>query len=185
MDQSAIIEQTRRWIQTIVIGLNLCPFARRVFNDDTIRYVVSEATDEPSLLAELAEEMNLLALLPRSVAETTVLIHPGVFQDFLEYNDFLNPAQRLLEALGHEGVLQLASFHPSYQFGGTSPDDAENYTNRSPYPMLHLLREESITEIADDPEALAAIPERNIETMRTLGRSAMLEKLRAITSKEP
>ncbi|WP_020473535.1 DUF1415 domain-containing protein [Zavarzinella formosa] len=181
MDQATVIEETRRWIQSIVIGLNLCPFARRVFNDNTIRYVVSEATDEQSLLTDLATEMNNLATVPRTEVETTVLIHPAVFHDFLDYNDFLDPAEHLLETLGHEGVLQLASFHPQYQFGGTKPDDVENHTNRSPYPMLHLLREESITEIADDQEALEAIPERNIETLRKLGREAILEKLREIT----
>lgn len=181
MDQERVIQHTKRWIESIVIGLNLCPFARRVFRDDVIRYVVSPATDEQSLLADLENELTYLASIPREQVETTILIHPMAFQDFLDYNDFLTPAEESIVNLGFDGIIQLASFHPEYQFGGTSPDDVENESNRSPYPMLHLLREISITEIADDDEALADIPDRNIATLRAIGRkafTAMKEQLK-------
>ena len=114
---------------------------------------------------------------PITEVETAILIHPGVFQDFLDYNDFLSDADELLESLGLTGVVQIASFHPQYQFAGTSPDAVENDTNRSPYPMLHLLREESITKVAGDPAALDAIPARNVETLRALGRKKIAELL--------
>ena len=163
-----------------MIALNLCPFAKKVFNEERIRYVVSDATDADSLLTALAVEMDFLANAPREEAETTVLIHPGVFDDFLDYNDFLDPAESLLAERGHEGVLQIASFHPQYQFGGSRLEDVENHTNRSPYPMLHLLREESVSEVAEDEEFLEQIPERNMETLRKLGVKAMRAKMKEI-----
>jgi hypothetical protein len=176
MDPQTVIEETRRWIATMVIGLNLCPFARRVFDADTIRYVVSDAHDEKILLAELAVELKALVAAPITSIETTLLIHPHVLGDFLDYNDFLDAAEGLVANLGLEGVIQIASFHPAYQFADTDVDAVENYTNRSPYPMLHLLREESITAIAGDVEELDEIPRRNIETLRTLGRAKILER---------
>ena len=185
MDQQAVIAQTRRWLSAIVIGLNLCPFARRVFEADLIRYVVSEATSESALLQDLTFELQALASTSPSQVETTLLIHPHALADFLDYNDFLGDADELLDQLGLTGTLQIASFHPAYQFAGTEPDAAENYTNRSPYPMLHLLREESLTQVADDPEELAEIPRRNIATMNKLGRAWMLEKLQALAEDDP
>ena len=113
--------------------------------------------------------------------ETTLLIHPRVLIDFLNYNDFLAQGDRLIQSLRLRGVIQLASFHPEYQFAGTQPDDVENFTNRSPYPMLHLLREESITKVAGDEDELLAIPERNIKLLRSLGRDKMLQLLKSIT----
>jgi uncharacterized protein len=180
MDEHAVIEATRRWISSLVIGLNLCPFAQRVFNAGTIRYVVSETADEATLLEDLARELEFLAASPISTVETTLLIHPNLLGDFLDYNDFLDPAEQLIEKLGLQGIIQLASFHPHYQFAGTATDAVENYTNRSPYPMLHLLREESITSAAADQDALAEIPRRNVETLRALGREWVLEKLKEI-----
>ncbi len=180
MNHSEIIETTRRWISSIVIGLNLCPFAQRVFDAERIRYVVSDATDEAGLAASLTSELTLLAETPLETTETTLLIHPHVFGDFLDYNDFLEVADDLIARLDLDGVIQVASFHPAYQFSETEPDAVENYTNRSPYPMLHLLREESISAIAEDEARLLAIPERNIAMLRALGLSAMLQKLAEI-----
>lgn len=180
MNPEAVIAATRRWISSIVIGLNLCPFAQRVFQADTIRYVVTDATDADSLRDALDRELQFLAESPIDQVETTLLIHPHVLGDFLDYNDFLDVAEERLRDRHLEGVIQIASFHPAYQFAETAPDAVENYTNRSPYPMLHLLREESITRIAGDPDELLAIPERNIETLRTLGRKKMLERLKEV-----
>jgi hypothetical protein len=180
MDHQAIIESTRSWISSVVIELNLCPFAQRVFQADKIRYVVTAAQDETGLLQALADELQALASTPIATAETTLLIHPHALGNFLDYNDFLDTAEQLLADLGFEGVIQIASFHPDYQFADTDPDAVENYTNRAPYPMLHLLREESISAIADDPDELLEIPQRNIDTLRRLGIEKMLEKLNAI-----
>lgn len=179
MQSDTVIEATRRWIASMVIGLNLCPFAQRVFDADRIRYVVSDARDEAALLQALADELQILASTPIDIIETTLLIHPRVFADFLDYNDFLDSAERLIDDRGFEGEIQIASFHPNYQFADTEPEAAENYTNRSPYPMLHLLREESISAIADDPDRLLEIPQRNIETLRALGRDAIRARLKA------
>lgn len=181
LDERAAADATRRWVSAVVIGLNLCPFARRVADAGRVRYAVTAAADGGALLTALGEELQTLAEAPRADIETTLLIHPRAFPAFPDYNDFLAEADRLVRDLGLRGVIQIAGFHPEYRFAGTSPDAAENYTNRSPYPMLHLLREESVTEVAGDPAALAAIPRRNIETLRTLGRAEMLARLRAAT----
>lgn len=178
-DERAAIDATRRWVADVVIGLNLCPFARRVNDAGRVRYAVTAAADPKALLAALGRELQVLTAAPRAEVETTLLIHPRALPDFLDYNDFLPDADRLVRDLGLRGVIQIAGFHPGYRFAGTSPDAPENYTNRSPHPMLHLLREESITEVAGDPAALAAIPRRNIETLRRLGRAAMQARLRA------
>jgi hypothetical protein len=175
-----VIEATRRWISSVVIGLNLCPFARRAFEAGRIRYAVSEAADEAALLADLANELSTLASAPIEEVETTLLIHPNALADFLDYNDSLGAAEQLIEDLGHRGAIQIASFHPAYQFAGSRPDDVENYTNRSPYPMLHLLREQSITAVAGDEEALLEIPRRNVRTLRALGRRKILQMLAAL-----
>lgn len=178
MDTSAaIIDQTRRWIANMVIGLNLCPFAQRVFQQDRIRYIVTDARNSRTLLNDLERELKALAATPIEEVETTLLIHPDMLDDFLDFNDFLGDAENLIDALGFEGVIQLASFHPQYQFEGTEPDAVENYTNRSPYPMLHLLREESITNLNLDEDELLEIPERNIRTLQSLGREKILERL--------
>ena len=172
------VAETRRWIERIVIGLNLCPFARRVFAGDLIRYTVSEAEGTTELLGDLERELRNLTAMPIDAVETSILIHPHVLQDFLDYNDFLGAADGLLTSLGLVGVIQIASFHPDYRFTGTKPDAVENFTNRSPHPMLHLLREESITKVAGDPEFLAGIPNRNISYLRSLGQTK-LQKLLA------
>jgi hypothetical protein len=172
-----IIGPVRRWVETVVVGLNLCPFARRELVNDRVRFSVSAAETEDQLLADLQVELELLN--NETGVETTLLIHPGVLQDFFEYNQFLNYVDRLLARMELQGVYQVASFHPDYQFSGTRPDDVENYTNRSPYPMLHLIREESLERVIasyPDPEG---IPGRNIELLESLGRDRMKALLRA------
>ena len=169
LDEESVIALTRRWIEKAVIGLNLCPFAKPTFANDLIRYCVSAAESTDALRVELVSELNSLqAADPREV-ETTLLIHPCVLGDFAEYNAFLDAADAAVAELGLIGALQVASFHPRYQFSGTDPDDIENYTNRSPYPMLHLLRESSIERAVAAMADPAEIYERNIETMRRLG----------------
>jgi hypothetical protein len=162
-------DATRHWLEQVVIGLNLCPFAKAVHLKRQIRWVESEARDPDGLLADLVRELQFLAGADPEAVETTLLIHPHVLNDFLDYNDFLDLADAAVEELGLDGVLQVASFHPDYQFDGTDFDDAGNLSNRSPYPTLHLLREDSIARaVAAFPDA-ATIYERNIETLRRLG----------------
>lgn len=166
----AVIAATRNWLVQAVIGLNLCPFARAVYAGDRIRYAVSGATTPEALLGVLAAELQRLAIADEGEAETTLLIHPQVLGDFLDYNDFLELADALVADLGLDGVLQVASFHPQDQFAGTEPDDIGNCTNRSPYPTLHLLRESSIERaVAAHPDT-GRIYQDNIETLRRLGR---------------
>ena len=140
-EEASVIAATRRWIERAVIGLNLCPFARTAFETDGIRYAVSSADDVDALVADLDVELRRLHDADAAECETTLLIHPHVLQDFLDYNDFLDVADATLDALDLGDAIQIASFHPAYQFAETSPDDVENCTNRSPYPMLHLLRQ--------------------------------------------
>ncbi len=163
------IAATRHWLEQAVIGLNLCPFAKAVHVKEQIRWVESAARDAQCLLGDLVRELQFLAAADPETVETTLLIHPHALNDFLDYNDFLDVADATVEELGLDGVLQVASFHPDYQFEGTAPGDVDNFTNRSPHPMLHLLREESIARaVAGFPDA-ATIYERNIETLRRLG----------------
>ena len=169
MNKESIIAETKCWLEKAVIGLNLCPFAKAVHLKRQIRWVESEARDPDGLLADLVRELQFLAGADPEAVETTLLIHPHVLNDFLDYNDFLDLADAAVEELGLDGVLQVASFHPDYQFDGTDFDDAGNLSNRSPYPTLHLLREDSIARaVAAFPDA-ATIYERNIETLRRLG----------------
>ncbi|MFM2319487.1 MAG: hypothetical protein RLZZ215_2108 [Pseudomonadota bacterium] len=166
---TAVITQTRQWIEGLVLAHNLCPFAYQPYQTNRIRFSVSSASKPELLLAVLKAELHALQATPIEKVATTLLIHPEVLTDFYAYNDFLDDADELLYQEGLEGILQIASFHPHYQFSGTEPDDAENYTNRSPYPMLHLLREESLEQaIAHYPD-VDAIPERNIQVMQHLG----------------
>ena len=163
------IDETRRWLERAVIGLNLCPFAKAVHTKGQIRWVLSAATAAEPLLTELVAEMEHLAQADPAQLDTTLIVHPQVLQDFDDYNDFLGIADAALEQLGLEGTLQIASFHPHYRFAGTRANDVSNFTNRAPYPTLHLLREASVDRaVAAYPEA-EAIYERNIETLRRLG----------------
>lgn len=169
LDSQKVMTETRAWVDRAVIGLNLCPFAKAVQVKNQVRYVVTDATDTEALLAAFCEELHLLADAVPEQVETTLLIHPQVLTDFLDYNDFLEIADAAVEELGYGGVLQVASFHPQYQFAGTSMDDVTNATNRSPYPTLHLLREDSIARaVAAFPEA-EMIYETNMRTLEKLG----------------
>ena len=169
MTGDEIIAMTRRWLEKSVIGLNLCPFAAGPYRDDRVHFFDSEQRTASGLLEELRSELGNLQAADPLRRETTLLIHPWVLTDFLEYNDFLEVCEAMIVELGLEGELQVASFHPHYQFAGTQAEDIENYTNRSPYPMLHLLREASIERaIAAVPDT-DAIYQRNIRTLRDLG----------------
>ncbi len=163
------IDDTRRWIERAVIGLNLCPFAKAVVAKSQVRYVLSDATTSGALLEALGVELALLRDTPATDIDTTLIVHPQVLADFLDYNDFLDSADALVAELGLEGTLQVASFHPHYQFAGTDAEDIENATNRSPYPTLHLLREDSVSRAVaayPDPDAII---ERNVATLQQLG----------------
>jgi hypothetical protein len=163
------IAETRAWVRRAVIGLNLCPFARAVDVKDQIRYVFSDAADAETLLATLVVELQRLADTDPELVDTTIVIHPRVLTDFEDFNDFLELADAAVEDLDLDGVLQVASFHPQFQFADTEPDDITNATNRSPYPTLHLLREDSVDRaVAAFPEA-ESIFERNMATLEKLG----------------
>jgi hypothetical protein len=163
------IDATRHWLEKAVIGLNLCPFAKSVHVKGQIRYVVSAARTAEALHADLVDELARLREADPAEIDTTLLIHPHVLEDFLDFNDFLDVADAALAELDLEGEIQVASFHPRYQFAGTAPDDMGNYTNRSPYPTLHLLREASIDRAVEAFPDAADIFEKNIETMERLG----------------
>jgi len=166
-----IIAATRTWLEQAVIGLNLCPFAKLVHVNQRVRYWVSGAQSSAELLEDLVKELYALQDADPDLCETTLLIHPGVLTEFIEYSYFLHEADAMVAMQGLAGEFQIASFHPDYQFSDAGPDDIENYTNRSPYPMLHLLRESSITRaVAAFPDA-AEIYEKNIETLQRLGHS--------------
>ena len=163
------VAATRRWLERAVIGLNLCPFAKAVHLKQQIRWVESEATDAESLLADLVVELQRLAEADPDEVDTTLLIHPRALPDFLDYNDFLDLADAAVAELGLDGVIQVASFHPDYSFADADADDAANLSNRSPHPMLHLLREASLERAIEAFPDAATIYERNIETLRRLG----------------
>ena len=169
-----VILAVRNWVEALVVGMNLCPFAKRELVKNRVRFVTTTAITEEQLLLVLRAELERLNAEPE--IETTLLIHPDVLQDFYDFNDFLHDADSLLVEMELEGIYQVASFHPDYQFGGTSPRDAENYTNRSPYPVLHLLREDSLERVIADYSNVDDIPQRNIELMNELGR----DKLQAL-----
>jgi hypothetical protein len=171
MDSHAdIIASTQRWLERAVIGLNLCPFAKAVHAKKQVRYVVSDATDVETLLADLLHELQLLYDADPEAVETTLLVHPHVLGDFLDYNDFLEIADAAVSELDLDGEVQVASFHPDYQFADSGPDDIENFSNRAPYPTLHLLRETSVARAVEAFPDAANIYERNIDTLRRLGK---------------
>ncbi len=172
------ITATRLWLERIVIGLNLCPFAKAVYVKDQVRIVLSDATTTEALVEQLAEELVLLRDTPAEQIDTTLIVHPQVLTDFLDYNDFLDNADAAIEALDLRGILQVASFHPDYQFEGVAADDASNYTNRAPFPTLHLLREDSVARAVDvypDPDVIV---ERNIQTLDRIGVDGWHRRLR-------
>lgn len=164
-----VLANTRRWLERVVIGLNLCPFAKRVFVKKQLRYALTAASTADELLAELEHELTLLENTDPAELDTTLLIHPQAMTDFLDYHFFLAEVDALNRNLGFDGIFQIASLHPQYEFAGSEADDIANYTNRSPYPTLHLLRESSIDRaVATFPDA-ADIFVRNVETMERLG----------------
>jgi hypothetical protein len=172
--KAEIISATRKWVEDVVVGYNLCPFAKRELVRDRVRFVVSEAETEDELLQAVHAELQRLEDDPN--IETTLLVHPNVLQDFPAYNEFLDATDGLLAYMNLEGIYQIASFHPDYQFEGTEPEAAENYTNRSPYPMFHLIREASLEAVINNYPDVDGIPDRNIALMNEFG----AEKMRRI-----
>ena len=169
-DDATIFADTRHWIEKAVIGLNLCPFARAVYVKNQVRIVVSRARHLDAFLDELDAELDLLKNTPAEEIDTTLLVHPSLFPDFEVFNDFLNVVDDVVAEHELEGEVQVASFHPRFQFDGVDADDISNATNRAPYPMLHLLREDSVERaVASDAGDAEKIVERNIQTLRDLG----------------
>jgi uncharacterized protein len=172
---SAIIEATRQWVTDFVVGLELCPFARRELDSNRIRITVTDAETEEQLLLALHQEMTYLS--HHSDTETTLLVHPKTLREFSDYNQFLDYVDQLLEQQDLVGIYQVASFHPQYQFGGTGVDDPENYSNRSPFPMLHIIREESLEKALASYPDIETVPERNIALMNAMGGKKLAEQL--------
>lgn len=175
MTDTDVIEKTQHWIDRMVVGLNLCPFAKHTIDHDQLRYVVCDETDANLLTQCLANELNILENHPE--VETTLIIHPRVLQSFDEYLDYLAYVDELLDECGYEGVFQVAGFHPNYQFDGVVPHDPANHTNRSPFPMLHLLREASVERAIESHSDIDSVPERNIELLRQLGEQGIIKQL--------
>lgn len=171
MKDDEIIAAVQRWVKSFVVDMNLCPFAKRELTRNRIRFALTAAKTEEALLMALQAELELLD--SDSAIETTLLIHVNVLQDFDDYNQFLDYTDKLLRQTRFEGVFQIASFHPHYRFEGTGPDDAENYTNRSPHPMLHIIREESLARAIAETANVDQIPARNIELMNDLGQARL------------
>ena len=169
MTDEEVLVKTKHWLEAAVIGLNLCPFAKAVYVKNQVRLVVSKARHADDLLEELDRELDLLVATPASEVDTTLLIHPALFDDFLDFNDFLEVAEGVVDEHGLEGVIQLASFHPQFQFDGTEPDDISNFTNRAPFAILHLLREESVERAVEAFPQAEAIFDVNIATLEKLG----------------
>ena len=161
MDEQQIKNDVQRWLNEVVIGLNLCPFASKPANENRVRFFISPATDDEMLLQDLQQEMELLDQRPSNDVETILIIIPNHLQDFFDYNQFLNWAERLIKRNGWLGIYQLATFHPDYCFAGATPDDTENLTNRSPYPILHIIREASLEKALQYYEGVEAIPDNN------------------------
>ena len=168
--EAQVIADTQAWVEKAVIGLNLCPFAKAVVTKKQVRYVVCMDSESEQVLKMLQEEMQLLVDTDTDVLDTTLLIAPNLFADFLEFNEFLFDCDSVLVSLELEGVLQIADFHPRYQFAGTQADDISNFTNRAPYPTLHLLREESMNKAVEAFPDASLIYERNVQVLEELGR---------------
>lgn len=183
LDDEVILALSKAWLEEAVIGLNLCPFANAVHRRGQIAWKLSHARTPEALLGELGHALQSLLDTPAEITDTCLLIHPRVLNDFLDFNDFLSVADELLDDSGLAGIFQIASFHPDYRFGGVDADDITNHTNRSPFPMLHLLREESLDK------AIAAMPdsdqivERNLETLRKLGENGWHQLQQRIRTK--
>lgn len=164
-----VIEHTRQWLEKAVIGLNLCPFAKAPYVKGLVRIEVSRAKHLDGFLEDLDRELQLLGSTPPEELETSLLAHPDLFGDFLLFNDMLDFAEQAVADNGLEGIIQIAPFHPEFQFEGTEADDITNYTNRSPYPTLHLIREDSISKAAEAFPDAEAIFGRNMALLREMG----------------
>ena len=169
MTDQEVLDKTRHWLEKAVIGLNLCPFAKSVYVKNQVRLVVSHARHADDWLEELDRELDLLVATPAEEVDTILLIHPTLFADFLDFNDFVAIAEGVVDEHGLEAVVQLASFHPRFQFEGTEPEDISNYSNRGPFAMLHLLREESVDRAVQAFPQAETIFEQNILTLEKLG----------------
>lgn len=178
MNEEKTLHSVRRWLESFVIELNLCPFAKRELVKERVRFSVTEADSPEQLLSDLLEEFRLLE--DDSEIETTLLIHPNVLQEFEDYNQFLDLVDALIDQQSLNGIFQVASFHPRYQFADTDSEDVENYSNRSPYPLLHILREASVERQVQNYPDIGDVPRRNIELLRSLGG----DKLRAMLRSE-
>ena len=174
-----LIEQTQQWIETIVVGLNFCPFAKREIRKNAVRYVLTESSEIADVLTQLMDECAFLDNNPDT--ETTLIILPTGFDDFMDYLDLTELAENLLTEQDYEGVYQVASFHPDYCFADADSDDAANYTNRSPYPMLHLLREASLDTAIDNFPDIDSIPDTNMQKARSLGIAYFISELKKIS----
>jgi len=174
MNHEEVIAATREWIEKAVIGLNLCPFAKSVYVKNQVRIVVSDARHIDGFLEDLDRELDYLAAIDPETTDTTLLIHPTLFPDFLDFNDVHQIADEAVVEHELDGVIQIASFHPEFQFADTEPDDITNYTNRAPFPTLHLIREESLDKAVEAFPEAEMIFERNIETMKKLGLAGWL-----------
>ncbi|MGN1057666.1 MAG: DUF1415 domain-containing protein [Comamonas sp.] len=173
--EDIVIADTVRWLEKAVIGLNLCPFAKSVHVKGQIHYVVSQATDVEGVAQDLHRGLEALAEISPEKRDTTLLILPQALQEFLDFNDFLELADDMVEELDLGGILQVASFHPLFQFEGTDVDDVTNCTNRAPYPILHLLREDSIDKAVEAFPEAEMIYERNMQVLEEMGIEGWLD----------
>lgn len=164
----SVVEQIEKWLEQVVIGLNLCPFAAKPQRNNQIKIAVSEAISEESLLEDILVELNLLQAIPETEVETTLVVVPNMLSSFDDYNLFIDWVDALLKQQQLEGVIQVATFHPDYCFAGNQPEDMDNLTNRSPYPIFHLIREDSLEKALKHYPNPEAIPEANIETVNGL-----------------
>jgi len=172
----SVCSLTRRWVETMVVGLNLCPFAAPVVKDESLRYSVSEAIEREALVADFLKQIEAIQLADEDDIATTLLIVPHMLQDFYDYLDMLALFEELLQDAGLEGVLQLASFHPGYLFGGVKENDLSHWTNRSPYPTFHIIREAQMSRALTHYKNPEQIPERNMKLLRDLGRQGLIER---------
>ena len=180
MEQPDYIKAVRKWVESVVIDLQLCPFAAKVYLRQGVRFIYSTADSEEALLMHLHDELGLIE--QDGSIDTTLLIHPHVLKSFEDYNQFLSTADELLEEMGLAGKFQIASFHPDYQFADTAYDDVENFTNRSPYPILHILNEDDVTKAIDAYPDIHSVPERNQQHLRALGPGKMKALLKSCFS---
>jgi hypothetical protein len=169
------LDLSKQWLEDVVIGLNLCPFAKPVIKAKTIRYALSQATEFDELLTFFCAELASISAADERVIATTIVVLPASLGDFYDYLDFLAACEAKLQERALEGVLQLASFHPLYLFAGVEADDISHYTNRSPYPMIHIIREAQMSRVLDKHPNSDAIPERNIELLKDIGKDGLVK----------